>query len=60
MRENVLRSPVHAVWPAASLAHHLAEQGPPATTTEELGAMLCELVRLGLDELPLPGNGQTM
>jgi alkylation response protein AidB-like acyl-CoA dehydrogenase len=60
MRENVSRSSVHTVWPAASIGHHLAEHGPPATTTEELGAKLRELVRAGLDELPLPGDGQTM
>jgi hypothetical protein len=60
MRENVLRSPVHAVWPAASIAHHLAKQGPPSVTAEDLGTRLRELVRLGLDDLPMPGDGQTM
>jgi hypothetical protein len=60
MQENVLRSPIRTIRPAAAVENYLADRSMPAATPAELGAVLRELVSVGLDKLPMPGDGHTM
>jgi hypothetical protein len=60
MQENALRSPIRTIRPAAAVENYLADRSMPSATPAELGAVLRKLVSVGLDKLPMPGDGHTM
>ena len=60
MHENVLRSPIRTIRPATAVENYLADRTVPCATSDELGTLLRELVSIGLDKLPMPGDGHTL
>jgi hypothetical protein len=60
MHENVLRSPIRTIRPATAVENYLADRTVPCATSDELGTLLRELVSVGLDKLPMPGDGHTL
>jgi len=60
MQENALRSPIRTIRPATAVENYLADRSTPSATPAELGTVLRELVSVGLDKLPMPGDGHTM
>jgi hypothetical protein len=60
MRENVVHSALRAAWPASAVEHCLADRRSRPQTSAQLGALLRELVGATLDQLPMPGDGETL
>jgi len=60
MRENVVHAPLRAAWPASEIEHCLADRRSHPQTSAQLGTLLRELVGANLDQLPMPGDGETL